>query len=224
MRGGLTVVQDPESALYPSMPKSALENVAIDHIATLADMATLLTRLVREPVAAVGGNRSEAPLPFDAELQRETAIADVGPATSEDPGYRGQPSGFACPDCHGALWELREGELVRFRCRVGHAFLPQSLSAAMSEQLDEALWIALRCLRENAALCMRLAERSRHRNFPAIATSYEERAIEAKQRAALIEQVLRRGQLAVEPPELTEDATSQQQNTSHGEPSQADRT
>jgi two-component system chemotaxis response regulator CheB len=204
--GGVTVVQDPREALYPSMPKSALDNVPIDHIATLSTMGTLLTRLVRESPAASQAHMSrdtEVPDPAHP-LETDCAASDDEP---EDPGV---PSGLACPDCHGVLWELREGELMRFRCRVGHAFLPQSLSAAMSEKLDEALWIALRSLRENAELCVRLSERALHRNMHALAANYRERADEAEQRASVIEQVLRRGQLLVESPELAAGEAPQQ--------------
>ena len=48
--GGRTVVQDPSEASYPSMPRSALAQVQIDHVATLAELGPLLIRLVREPI------------------------------------------------------------------------------------------------------------------------------------------------------------------------------
>ena len=72
----------------------------------------------------------------------------------------GKPSPFACPDCHGVLWEVEEGDLLRFRCRVGHAFSPESLLASQSSNLEEALWVALRALEETAALAERLQERA----------------------------------------------------------------
>jgi hypothetical protein len=30
------------------------------------------------------------------------------------------PSVFACPECHGVLWEGKNGNLVRYPCRLGH--------------------------------------------------------------------------------------------------------
>ncbi len=45
--GGIAVVQDPADALYSGMPKSAIENAEVDHVVPLADLGSLLTRLVR---------------------------------------------------------------------------------------------------------------------------------------------------------------------------------
>jgi chemotaxis response regulator CheB len=33
----------------------------------------------------------------------------------------GTPTPFSCPDCNGTLGELEDDELLRYRCRVGHA-------------------------------------------------------------------------------------------------------
>lgn len=47
-RGGLTVVQDPADAISPSMPRSALRHVAVDHCLPLTDIPTFLAELVAE--------------------------------------------------------------------------------------------------------------------------------------------------------------------------------
>jgi len=52
----------------------------------------------------------------------------------------------------GYLWELRDGDLTRFRCRVGHAFSIESMDAKQAEMLESALWAALRALEERANL------------------------------------------------------------------------
>jgi two-component system chemotaxis response regulator CheB len=84
----------------------------------------------------------------------------MDPAVLNNDVRDGNPSGFACPECGGALWELTEGELLRFRCRVGHAFSSDTLLAEQSDSVEEALWMALRALEENAALPRRLAGRA----------------------------------------------------------------
>jgi two-component system, chemotaxis family, protein-glutamate methylesterase/glutaminase len=44
-RGGIAVVQDPEDAEFPQMPKSALANVNVDHVVALDDLSRLLVSL-----------------------------------------------------------------------------------------------------------------------------------------------------------------------------------
>lgn len=46
-RGGTTIVQDPEDALHPSMPRSVLEHVRTDHCVPLRHIAPLIEKLVR---------------------------------------------------------------------------------------------------------------------------------------------------------------------------------
>ena len=44
-RGGVTVVQSPSDAPFPSMPLSALQHVHIDHVSDLSSMPGLLMKL-----------------------------------------------------------------------------------------------------------------------------------------------------------------------------------
>jgi two-component system, chemotaxis family, protein-glutamate methylesterase/glutaminase len=70
----------------------------------------------------------------------------------------GTPSVFACPECHGVLWELKDKELTRFRCRVGHSYGIDSLAKELSHASEGALWAALRALEEKAAMLRRVAD------------------------------------------------------------------
>ena len=99
-------------------------------------------------------------------------------------------SSFTCPECHGTLWERREGELIRFRCRVGHGFTADTLLAEQSEALEAALWTALRALEEKAALAHRLTARARERDLSQAARRFEEQARDAEERAGLIRKAL----------------------------------
>ena len=188
-RGGVTIVQDPRDALFAGMPRSALEGVTIDHCLPITEIAPLLVRLAYEPVKG-GGEQ-----PMSDEYEKEAEIAEFDLAVIQDDAQRpGVPSGFACPDCGGALWELHEGELIRFRCRVGHAWSPSSLLAEQSEALESALWTALRALEERAALSERVAERLVLRGHARPAVRFREQAAESRHRAALIRQVLLNGE------------------------------
>jgi two-component system chemotaxis response regulator CheB len=151
-RGGVTVVQDPAEATYPAMPASAKAHVPVDHVVTTKEMASLLVRLCTEEVEATAPNASSL-------LRKEAAVAafDNG---EPGPEPAGSPAGFSCPDCNGVLYEIRAGDLFRYRCRVGHAWSAESLLAQQSLALESALWMALRSLEEKAELSRQLAERA----------------------------------------------------------------
>jgi two-component system chemotaxis response regulator CheB len=46
--GGITMVQDPEDALFPDMPAHALKTVPVDYVLPLAEIAPALARLIRK--------------------------------------------------------------------------------------------------------------------------------------------------------------------------------
>ncbi|HKU44437.1 MAG TPA: chemotaxis protein CheB [Polyangiales bacterium] len=193
LSGGLALVQDPAEALHSSMPASALENVEVDAVGSVDELARRLVELVGQPTdSAEGAMATEL-----EETGDEVASPEDGtPALAEAELHGATPSAFTCPDCSGVLWELREKHLVRYRCRVGHAYLPRALTAAQAERVEESLWIALRTLRESSALSKRLAERARERRMLQVAATYDARVAEASRRAEVIEDVLRRGRLS----------------------------
>ena len=73
----------------------------------------------------------------------------------------GTPSVFACPECHGVLWEFKDDEMVHFRCRVGHSYGTESLTTELSAASEAALWAAVRALEEKAAMQRRVASGTR---------------------------------------------------------------
>lgn len=182
-RGGVTVVQDPSDALYPGMPISAIEHVTVDHVVALSDMPELLVKLCKEEV--VDEDPEITPL---MAIEADMALMDGDAMNQTD--RPGRPSGFSCPDCNGVLWEIHDGELVRYRCRVGHAWSAESLLGEQSEQLDSALWMALRGLEEKAALARTLSERALERDSPLTADRFTEQAEDASRAAGLIRSML----------------------------------
>jgi len=182
--GGVAIVQNPEEALYPGMPRSALENVLVDHCLPLAEIAALLVRLAHTPAHAI--DAAQAP----NELEQEMSVTNMDLAAMTNDDHPGTPSAFSCPECGGVLWELNHGELLRFRCRTGHAYSPESMVAGQSDTLEEALWVALKTLEESLSLSRRLAYQARTRGQPLVAERFFERARAAEQRIALIRQVL----------------------------------
>src|SRR5262249_19318049 len=140
------------------------------------------------------------------EMEVETDMAELEMGAMQRHERPGTPSGFACPECGGALWELTEDEMIRFRCRVGHAWSAGTLLAAQSDALEAALWTALRALEESAALADRLSARLRKRGSNGPAERFAEQARDASQRAALIRNALLQG----EPGDVTEPATTEE--------------
>ena len=60
----------------------------------------------------------------------------------------GKPSRFTCPECHGALWEIEDGSLLRYRCHVGHAYTADAVHAAQADEVDRLLDTLLRAQQE----------------------------------------------------------------------------
>jgi two-component system chemotaxis response regulator CheB len=53
--GGLALVQQPEEALYPGMPLSALRSVEVDHVAPARELGVVLDALARGAMAVPAG-------------------------------------------------------------------------------------------------------------------------------------------------------------------------
>jgi two-component system chemotaxis response regulator CheB len=184
-RDGIAIVQSLESASYDGMPRSAMENVPVDHVLSPSEIPVLLRELVLEQVSHL----KVVPMSLDAPAEQqadEFALAD----RHKQPGI---PSTMSCPECHGILWEVKEDELLRFRCRVGHAYSDEALLVHQSEQLEAALWTALRALEEHSALARRLAARANSRGHSHSASSFTEQAMDAEHHASVIRTVLDKG-------------------------------
>lgn len=146
--GGAAVVQDPATAVSPSMPQSALDNVAVDFCLPLENIGAVLMRLVRQPFGPASTNNNS--------LKIEVAI-NRGDATLENLAKIAEPFTLTCPDCGGSLWEINEGKALRYRCHTGHAYGVRSLSLAQVEATELMLRSSVRALREREILLRRLA-------------------------------------------------------------------
>jgi two-component system chemotaxis response regulator CheB len=175
--GGATVVQDPVDAQMASMPDSALRGAVVHYVLPAAEIGALLVRLARgeEP-------RPEKPV-------GESSVAPPDAWIRTGPG-QGPPMAFSCPECNGTLWEVREGRLSRYRCRVGHSYTEENMLAAHSDNLERALWSALRILEERAALHLRLATVAADRHLAAIVAIHQQKAAIAEQDAAVLRDVV----------------------------------
>jgi len=162
--GGLTVVQDPRDAAFSEMPQAALDKVHPDHVISLQLLPRLLDRLVRRPA----GETLAAP----ESVRQETAIATGGEFTMDDMDRIARRSVLACPDCHGVMWEIEEGDLVRYRCHVGHTYTAELMSLALDENLRRALGSAQRALEERVALARKLHRNAVERGYRLMAEDW----------------------------------------------------
>lgn len=186
-QGGVAIVQNPEEALYEGMPRSAIENVEVDRILYLSEIVPALVELAYQPVTAAPKSVSS-----DLEIESDMAELDMDAVQSQD--RPGKESSYSCPECGGVLWELSNGNLIRFRCRTGHAYSVESLLAEQSDVLEQALWSALRALKEKAQLTRRLADRAKERKQSLTASRFEEQLQETERDAEVIRKVLVKGE------------------------------
>jgi two-component system chemotaxis response regulator CheB len=178
--GGVGVVQSPQDAMYPSMPRAAMAGDHPKHVLPVAEIPDLLTRLVTEEVGPPPDGDG-API-----ADMEIAMANQDGDALNDPDRPGDPSAFACPDCHGVLFEIADDHVHRYRCRVGHAWSPQSLAAQQTFAVEGALWMALRALEEKAALADRMSLNARARGHVITAQSFAAQAAESRTSALVL--------------------------------------
>jgi two-component system, chemotaxis family, protein-glutamate methylesterase/glutaminase len=184
-RGGVAVVQDPDDAEAPSMPRSALQHVAVDHVFPLAEMADGLVRLVRVPVT------EEETKPMSKELQTETKIAEEGNALALGVMDLGPLTPYTCPECNGVLVQLKEGGILRYRCHTGHGYSVNSLLDEVTEAIEGDLYAVMRGMEEAALIMRQMAQRLYEEKDETAAKICEQKARHATRRAEMIHEVIR---------------------------------
>jgi two-component system chemotaxis response regulator CheB len=176
--GGTAIVQDPQEALAPSMPRSAMTQVKVDHCLPVAEIAPLLVRLASTPLEEEGTYEVPEKMDIEIKIAKEDKALDIGILKL------GEPSNYACPECHGVLLQLKEEQRVRFRCHTGHAYSVDSLLAEITEGVEDSLWSAIRAIEESVLLLRHMAKHlSENGNT---SEKFLARAQEAQHRADLV--------------------------------------
>jgi two-component system, chemotaxis family, protein-glutamate methylesterase/glutaminase len=177
--GGICVVQDPDDAQWPEMPRRAIERCHIDHIATLATIPDLLSRLCRQEA----GPRLVVPRALDIEARITAQEFEL----SRTPAL-GQPSRLSCPQCASVLNEVPDEGTIRFRCQTGHAFTSEGLLVAQTDELERALEGAARAHHDRVLLCRRMEEHAI--TMPLTAARWHAAAEEAEAAATTIAEAI----------------------------------
>jgi two-component system chemotaxis response regulator CheB len=182
--GGMTVVQDPSDAAFPEMPLNAMGRLRPDHVVSLAEMPNLFESLVSQSAGK--------PVTTPAALKYEVEIAKGGRGSMSEMDRIGRRSVLACPDCNGVMWEINEGDLVRYRCHVGHGYTSELMSLALEENLRRALASALRALEERVALAEKMYRQAREWGHNHAADTWATRKQEYADEAQVIRDAIRR--------------------------------
>jgi two-component system, chemotaxis family, protein-glutamate methylesterase/glutaminase len=152
--GGVAIVQDPEDALFPSMPENALQYIEADYIIQVGKMGALLPELIKQEIPKEPDlTQEEMKL-----LQMEVVIANSDNAFEIGILDMGELTTFTCPECHGALVSIKEGQLIRFRCHTGHAYTSSTLLASVTTGVEEKLWEVMKSMEETTMLLQQIAD------------------------------------------------------------------
>jgi two-component system chemotaxis response regulator CheB len=180
--GGIAIVQDPEDAAFPEMPQTALANVAVDQRLPIAEIGTVIARLVQEYVETNG------PAPRDLELQ--VRVAETGRSSAAIAEEIGALTPISCPECGGPLYEHATGNSLRYVCRVGHAYGIGSLLSAGGEAIEAELWSAVRLFDQRANILTSMADKDRQARRERMMAHHADLAQEACRHAELLRSLL----------------------------------
>jgi two-component system, chemotaxis family, protein-glutamate methylesterase/glutaminase len=163
--GGYTIVQEPNDASNPDLPRTALET-SPNKALPAAEIARHLSELVKQPTVA----REQVP----HDLALEAHAAAVAMTDPSELSRVGEATHFTCPECQGPLWGMNS-TFAHFRCDVGHSFTLEALERGQAQALERALWVAHRILAERARLLEQMVANSSQRGMPSVARDYAAR-------------------------------------------------
>jgi len=189
-RGGVAIVQDPKEAEYPSMVKSALRYVKVDHCLPLAEIPELLVQLSKEPAAD-----GEA-YPVTDEIEIESNIAQQEMNTQEliqNVEKIGTRTTYSCPECNGSIWQIGVVDPLRFRCHIGHSFTAKVFLSEQTKYLENALWSAVRAMEEKITFSRQMSEQMKKYNLQSSVEKYEDHAKGLDAEVSLIRGIILNG-------------------------------
>ena len=181
--GGTCIVQDPNEAEYPDMPQSVINYVEVDYCTSLDRMGDILLEKSRNGVYEKGT--------VPPEIAAEAAIAERVAIGIEDvAALGGEKSLYSCPDCGGGLWEIKQGNITRYRCHTGHMYTQNELLFRQREELETTLWVAMRMLEERRNLLQKMAGEEESKGWLRNAENKKERAHDLQTHIERLKQIL----------------------------------
>jgi two-component system chemotaxis response regulator CheB len=185
--GGKALVQEPQDAVAPSMPQSAIDHAEVDWRLPCAEIGPALLALASGTPAPASAAQPLPPAPSWIAVENRFAR---GVGNMEQLEKIATPSTFTCPECQGTLWELHAQQPQRFRCHTGHSFTARMLGELQHDKAENAMWAAVRALQEKEKLYLNLAAKAQAWLHPGTASEYAAKARQAGEQADMLKRAL----------------------------------
>lgn len=180
---GTCIVQDPDEAEYPDMPLSVIENMEVDHVATLDEMGPVIAEIVK---AKKKGRKNPVP----KEIIAESKISETTAVGIEEIERIAETSVFACPDCGGNLWKMKDDSTKRYRCHIGHAYTERDLVVKQTEIAGSTLWVALRMMEERKHLLKKMEGQYAKKGYKSLSSNSVEKQRELAHHIDKLKEIL----------------------------------
>ncbi len=116
------------------------------------------------------------PPPAPEDVISESKIAEKTAVGIDDVSKLNvEQSIFACPDCGGGLWNVKNDVIKRYRCHIGHAYTERDLILKQAETAGTTLWVALRMMEERKHLLRKMEVDSKKNGYKSIAANNVEK-------------------------------------------------
>jgi two-component system chemotaxis response regulator CheB len=165
--GGTCIVQDPNQAEYPDMPVSVINNMEVDHVTTLQEIGSLISVITKKK----NGKKTSVP----EDVIAESKISETTAVGIDGIEKLANTSVFACPDCGGNLWTMKDDVLKRYRCHIGHAYSERDLVVKQAEVATSTLWVAVRMMEERKHLLKKMELETAKKGYKALSAGHIER-------------------------------------------------
>ena len=185
--GGRALVQEPQDAVAPSMPQSAIDHAGVDWCLPCAEIGPALLAVASGTPAPASAAQPLPPAPSWIAVENRFAR---GVGNMEQLEKIATPSTFTCPECQGTLWELHGQKPQRFRCHTGHSFTAKMLGELQHDKAEDAIWAAVRALQEKEKLYLNLAAKAQAWLHPGTASEYAAKARQAGEQADVLKRAL----------------------------------
>ena len=164
---GICVVQDPNQAEYPEMPLSVIDNMEVDHVVNLEEIGSLIAEIAKQKK----GKRKKVP----EDVIAESKIAEQTATGIDILERMADTSVFACPDCGGNLWRMKDDTMIHYRCHIGHTYTVKDLAVKQVETASATLWVALRMMEERKHLLKKMEADNAKKGYKTLSSSQFEK-------------------------------------------------